>query len=100
MATCSSFLTGKFHRQRTLAGYSPWGHKESDATEHSTAHVCSGSSLLHGLSLVVAVEAALCRGAQASHFGGFSCCGSRALGCRLQCLQLTGLAAPQRVGSS
>ena len=23
--------------QRTLAGYSPWGHKESDTTEHSTA---------------------------------------------------------------
>ena len=26
------------HRQRSLAGYSPWGHKESDATEQlSTA---------------------------------------------------------------
>ena len=23
----------KFHGQRSLAGYSPWGHKESDATE-------------------------------------------------------------------
>ena len=22
------------HRQRTLAGYSPWGHKESDTTKH------------------------------------------------------------------
>ena len=27
------FLPWKFHRQRTLAGYSPWGHKESDTTE-------------------------------------------------------------------
>ena len=23
---------GKSHRQRSLAGYSPWGHKESDTT--------------------------------------------------------------------
>ena len=27
------FLAGKFHRQRSLAGYSPEGHKESDTTE-------------------------------------------------------------------
>ena len=26
------FWPGEFHRQRSLAGYSPWGHKESDAT--------------------------------------------------------------------
>ena len=24
----------EFHGQRSLAGYSPWGHKESDVTEH------------------------------------------------------------------
>ena len=29
------FLLGKSHRQRNLAGYSPWGHKESDTTEHT-----------------------------------------------------------------
>ena len=28
------FLPGKFHGQRNLAGYSPWGHKESATTEH------------------------------------------------------------------
>ena len=28
-------LPGKFHGQRRLAGYSPWGCKESDMTEHS-----------------------------------------------------------------
>ena len=28
------FLLGKFHGQRSLAGFSPWGHKESD-TEHA-----------------------------------------------------------------
>ena len=27
------FLPGEFHGQRSLAGYSPWGCKESDATE-------------------------------------------------------------------
>ena len=27
------FLPGKFHGQRSLAGYSPWGHKQSDTTE-------------------------------------------------------------------
>ena len=32
-----AFLPGKFHGQRSLVGYSPWGVKESDMTEHSTA---------------------------------------------------------------
>ena len=27
------FLPGKFHRQRTLVGYSPWGRAELDTTE-------------------------------------------------------------------
>ena len=27
------FLPGEFHGQRSLAGYSPWDHKESDTTE-------------------------------------------------------------------
>ena len=30
------FLLGKFHRQRSLVGYSPWGHKEADTTEQLT----------------------------------------------------------------
>ena len=33
MATQSSILPGKSHGQRRLAGYSPWGRKESDMTE-------------------------------------------------------------------
>ena len=28
------FLPGKFHGQRNLVSYSPWGHKESAMTEH------------------------------------------------------------------
>ena len=27
------FLPGKSHGQKSLVGYSPWGHKESDMTE-------------------------------------------------------------------
>ena len=30
-------LPGEFHGQRSLAGYSPWGHKELDVTEHVPA---------------------------------------------------------------
>ena len=36
----SAFLPGKSHRQRSLAGNSPWGHKESDTTEHTYTHKC------------------------------------------------------------
>ena len=31
------FLPGKFHGQRSLAGYSLWDCKDSDMTEHTTA---------------------------------------------------------------
>ena len=33
MATHSSIPAWKSHGQRSLAGYSPWGHKDSDTTE-------------------------------------------------------------------
>ena len=29
------FLPGKSHGQRSLADYSPWGHKELDTTRHT-----------------------------------------------------------------
>ena len=29
------FLTGKSHEQQRLVGYSPWGRKELDTTEHA-----------------------------------------------------------------
>ena len=35
------FLPGKFHGQRSLVGYSPWGCKESDTTEGSRTHIAS-----------------------------------------------------------
>ena len=31
------FLPGKSHGQRSLAGYSPWGRKELDMTEHEAS---------------------------------------------------------------
>ena len=33
-------LPGKFHGQRSLVGYSPWGHKEADMTERLSVRVC------------------------------------------------------------
>ena len=33
MATHSSILAWEIHRQRSLADYSPWGHKKLDTTE-------------------------------------------------------------------
>ena len=41
MAAHSSILAGKPHGQRSLAGYSPWGHKEVGMTNQQ-AH-CSPS---------------------------------------------------------
>ena len=32
---CGFVLPRQPHGQRSLAGYSPWGHKESDMTEHA-----------------------------------------------------------------
>ena len=36
MVTHSSILAGKSPGQRSLAGCSPWGHKESEMTEQLT----------------------------------------------------------------
>ena len=38
MAIHSSILAGKSYGQRSLAGYSPRGHKESDITEHANSN--------------------------------------------------------------
>ena len=42
-----AFLPGKSHGQRSLVGYSPWGHKELDTTEWLTLHFTSPSSKLN-----------------------------------------------------
>ena len=33
------FLSGKFHGQKSLGGYSPWDRKGSDTTEHTSKHI-------------------------------------------------------------
>ena len=33
------FLLGESHGQRSLPGYSPWGHKESDMTKQLSMHI-------------------------------------------------------------
>ena len=38
MASHSSTLAWKFHGQRSIVDYSPWGHKESDTTEQLSLH--------------------------------------------------------------
>ena len=38
MATCSVFLLVKFHEQRSLAVYSPWGFRELDMIEWLSTH--------------------------------------------------------------
>jgi len=35
------FWFGIFHRQKSLVGYNPWGHKESDTTKHMHTHILS-----------------------------------------------------------
>ena len=45
------FLPGKFHGQRSLTGYSPWGHRESDMTELTRMHVLHLSMFLFQTSL-------------------------------------------------
>ena len=32
-------MPGEFHGQRSLAGYSPWSHKESDTTKQLTHNI-------------------------------------------------------------
>ena len=48
MATCSITLPQESHGDRSLAGYSPWGHKEWDRAEqlslHNLTEICAESS--------------------------------------------------------
>ena len=38
MATHPVFLWGKSHGQRSLVGYRPWDHRQSDMTERTCTH--------------------------------------------------------------
>jgi len=39
MAAQLSILAGKFHGQRSLMDYSPWGPREWDTTERAHTHI-------------------------------------------------------------
>ena len=50
------FLPGECHGQRSLAGYSPWGHKESDLTEqfsHTRAHTHTNTLLRVPVGVII-----------------------------------------------
>ena len=48
------FLPGESHGQRSLVGYSAWGHKELDVTEHSHTHTHTHTQMLYTVVLVSA----------------------------------------------
>ena len=50
MATTPVFLPGKSHGQRSLAGYSPQGHKESDITTEATQYTCSRETTIEKMA--------------------------------------------------
>ena len=49
------FLPGKFHGQRSLAGYSPWGHKEWDRTKHIHIHTKHLGQCLLGSKYLIGI---------------------------------------------
>ena len=44
MATHYSILAWEIHGQRSLGGYSPWGHKELNMTEQLTLYIPNNSA--------------------------------------------------------
>ena len=55
MATTPVFLPGESHEQRSLKGYSQWGHKESDTTEQLSTYGRKNAGprpKIHGFSSV------------------------------------------------
>ena len=58
------FLPGESHGQRSLTGYDPWGHKESDTTEQLThTHILSnqGGTSFISLSIIILLKNILLR---------------------------------------
>ena len=62
MTTPPIFLPGESHGQRSLAGYSPWSHKESDMTKRLSTH-------MHIAWYIVSVDCTGPEKALAAHFG-------------------------------
>ena len=53
MATHSSILPREFHGQRSLAGYSPWGCKESDKSEQLSLSISNKNDILNAIKMSV-----------------------------------------------
>ena len=62
MTTPPIFLPGESHGQRSLAGYSPWSHKESDMTKRLSTH-------MHIAWYIVSVDCTGLEKALAAHSG-------------------------------
>ena len=70
-ATTPIFLPGRANRQRSLAGYSPWSHKESDTTEQLSTQVnFTKNNVLACLSLGTRSKHKLCLSPGAVHNSG------------------------------
>ena len=53
MATHSSTLAGKSHGRRSLVGYSPWDHEESDTTDVTVSSSSSSKDVEWGKSVPI-----------------------------------------------
>ena len=51
-----AFLPGESHGQRSLVGCNPWGHKESDTTEHTHTHTYTPQKVISLSSSVQALH--------------------------------------------
>ena len=60
----SVFLPGKFHGQRSLAGYNPWGHKDSNRNEQLSTRRAKKTEA--GLSLLQLLP--FCQNLSMPHF--------------------------------
>ena len=58
------FLPGESHGQRSLAGYSPWGHKDSEMTECLSSQMAAGVTHKIGKVRVVGRKISCQRGSQ------------------------------------
>ena len=77
-------LPGKSHGQRSLAGYSPWGCKELDRTEHIRTHAHTHTHLSFGLNSSLKLKWPLSSFAPSVQFQVISSCS-----CLSACQDLT-----------
>ena len=78
------FCHGKYHGQRTLVGYGPWGHKESDTLSnwtHTHGSALFFSLLLAALGLRCCIHRLLFFQYEGCRARGLSSCGSGSSSC-------------------